>query len=309
MTTASNGERSRAIFIEHQDRLLRHYGVGATSRFIRLADPDMQVHILEAGQGPPVVVFHGGDGEAVNWAPLMAALQDKLHIFAVDRPGFGLTDPFDYHDVDMRKHVSSFIASLLNALGLERAILAGGSMGGYFALVGALSHPDRVSQLLLVGMPVGLLAEIPEGLARIAQSREAAEAFMESVDSIEGQRKQYREMFSVDIDSVPDLYFETRLAGLRLPGVKQTWATLLQRIGTPSGVMAPEFFLGDELEHVRQPTLVIWGERDMLGAAIGEASTRRLPAGQFRVIRGIGHFPFLEAPEECATAIRDFLRL
>jgi pimeloyl-ACP methyl ester carboxylesterase len=303
--TATSDQRE--TFSDLQERLLAHYGVEATSRFVRLAEPDMQVHVIEAGSGAPVVALHGGDGEAVDWAPLLAALQAEFHVYAVDRPGFGLSDPFDYHHVDMRKHAASFVESLLDALGLESVTLAGGSMGGYFALVAALSDPDRIDRLVLVGMPAGLLAELPEGLARIGKSEDAAEAFMDSVDSIEGQKNQYRNMFSVDLAQVPELYLETRLAGLRLPGVKQTWATLLQRIVAPDGSLNPEFYLGDELPQIRQPTLVIWGERDMLGSEIGEASTQRLPNGRFTVIPGIGHFPFLEAPQECATAIIEFL--
>jgi pimeloyl-ACP methyl ester carboxylesterase len=72
-------------------------------------------------------------------------------------------------------------------------------------------------------------------------------------------------------------------------------------------LVSPEFYLGEELSQIRQPTLVIWGERDMVGSEIGEASTQRLPDGRFTVIRGIGHFPFLEAPRECAAAIVDFI--
>jgi pimeloyl-ACP methyl ester carboxylesterase len=307
-TTMASPSEAQAAFITLQQRLLDHYGVDARSRFVTLAEPRLDVHVLEAGRGAPVVAFHGGDGEAVDWAPLIAELQGDLHVYAVDRPGFGLTDPFDYRHVDMRKHVSSFVASLLDALGLDVVTLAGGSMGGYFALVGALAHPDRIDRLVLVGMPAGLLSELPEGLRRIGASEEAAEAFMDSVDSMEGQKSQYRDMFSVDVSKVPQLYFDTRLAGLRLPGAKRTWATLLQRLLGPDGRMDHEFYLGEEIEHVEQPALVIWGERDMVGADIGETSTQRLPQGRFAVIPGIGHFPFLEAPHDCAETIIDFIR-
>ena len=87
----------RATFIGLQDRLLAYYRVEATSRLVSLRQPALTAHLLEAGAGEPAVVLHGGDGEAVDWAPLLRRLQDHLHVYAVDRPGFGLSDPFDYH--------------------------------------------------------------------------------------------------------------------------------------------------------------------------------------------------------------------
>lgn len=94
----------------------------------------------------------------MNWAPLMAVLKDRLHMYAPDRPGFGLTDAFDYRNADLRTHASDFVVSVLDALGLESVTLIGGSMGGFFCLAAALDHPSRVRNLVLVGMAVGVSA-------------------------------------------------------------------------------------------------------------------------------------------------------
>ena len=98
-------------FLELQGKLLDFYHVNATSRFVELKRPAMRAHVLEAGAGEPVVLFHGGDGEAVNWAPLLRPLQDTMHVFAVDRPGFGLSDAFDYRTTDVRRHCGDFVVS------------------------------------------------------------------------------------------------------------------------------------------------------------------------------------------------------
>ena len=148
---------ARKRFTEFQQRMLDHYGIRASDRYLDLAKPQMRVHLLEAGTGEPALIFHGGDGEAVDWAPLIGRIQDRVHMFAVDRPGFGLSDPFDYRRVDLRKHAAEFVSSVLDALGLKSATLIGGSMGGLFALSTALAHPDRVRNLILVGTPVGIL--------------------------------------------------------------------------------------------------------------------------------------------------------
>jgi hypothetical protein len=74
-----------AAFVEAQDRLLRHYGVSARSRYLALERPPMRAHLLEAGQGEPTIILHGGDGQGVDWAPLMAQLQEGFHLHAIDR--------------------------------------------------------------------------------------------------------------------------------------------------------------------------------------------------------------------------------
>ncbi len=127
-------------FVEVQRQLLDYYGVRAESRFVSLREPAMRAHVLEAGDGEPLVILHGGDGQAVDWAPLMAPLQHHFHVYAADRPGFGLSDPFDYRRTDLRDHAARFVRSLLDTLGIETATLVGGSLGGSFALAAAVGQ-------------------------------------------------------------------------------------------------------------------------------------------------------------------------
>jgi len=293
-------------FIHLQDKLLDFYGVKATSRFLELARPRTRIHLLEAGEGEPVVIIHGGDGEGANWAPLMALLQKHARLLAVDRPGFGLSDAFDYRTVDLRSHAADFIGSLFDALELDSATLIGGSMGGFFVLVSALAHPHRVRRLVLVGYAVGATTEISEGLKIICGTPGMAEQFMKGRDNIEAQKHQYREMFQIDPSTVPELYFETRVAGLRLPCEQGTWSTLLPRLVSLEGVR-PEIYLGDELPMIQAPTLVIWGEHDMAPPEVGQEIAGRIPGALFELLPGIGHFPFLEAPARTAQLIAEFL--
>jgi pimeloyl-ACP methyl ester carboxylesterase len=293
-------------FMELQRKLLASYGVRASSRFVDLARPAMRAHVLEAGDGEPVVLLHGGDGEAVNWAPLMAPLQAHAHIYAVDRPGCGLSDAFDYRTTDLREHAADFVASLLDALGLETVTLVGGSMGGFFALAATLARPERVHNLILVGYPAGATWEVSEGVRMICGTPGMAEEFMKGRDTLEAQQTQYREMFHVDPATVPELYFETRIAGLRLPSEQGTWATLLPRLATLEGIR-PEVYLGDELPRISAATLVLWGEHDMAPPEVGRAVADRIPRARFVYLPGVGHFPFLEAPERTAELISSFI--
>lgn len=296
-------------FTTLQDELLEFYGVDAKSRHVGLVRPAMQAHVLEAGSGEPIVLLHGGDGEAVNWAPTLTHLQKWAHVFAVDRPGFGLSDAFDYRGVDLRSHAEDFVVSLLDALHLDSAILVGGSMGGFFTLAASLKHPDRVKALVLVGYAVGMTRDLPFPLRLICGVPGLAKLFMKGRPTIEAQKKQYRQMFHVDPERVPTLYFETRIAGINLPSSQggptgiPTWAVLLPRVANLRGIRR-EVYLGDELAAVRAPTLMMMGEHDMTTTEIAKRALRKIPNSRFEFLPGLGHFPFLEDPERTAALIR-----
>lgn len=300
----------RARFAAQQQRLLAHYGVDAVSRHVHLARPALRVHLLEAGRGEPLVIFHGGDGQGIDWAPLMAPLQRDFRVYAVDRPGFGLSDPFDYRRVDLRSHAAEVVDSLLDALGLDSATLIGGSMGGFFALAAALARPERVRRLILVGMPAGMSTDCPLPLRLACAIPGATHLMMRRLarPTTEPRKQQYRQMFKADLAKIPEAYFEMQRAGLAIPGAPETWAVLLRRVAGLRG-MRPEITLTAELPRIAQPVLVLWGERDMTPVEGGRAATARIPGARFVVIDGVGHFPFLEAPERCAMLIREFAGL
>lgn len=294
-------------FVEMQSRLLAFHDVHATSRFLDLDEPCMRAHVLEAGAGEPVVLFHGGDGEAVNWAAMMAPLQRHARLYAVDRPGFGLSDAFDYRGVNLREHATGFVVSVLDALGLKSATLVGSSMGGFFTLAATIDRPDRVRGLVLVGYALGAVRSVPLPLRVICGIPGLARRFMKGRPSMQAQRSQFRKMFRVDPDKIPALYFETRIAGIQLPSEQGTWAELLPRVAGLRGVRA-EVYLGDELGRIRVPTLMIMGEHDMVSPEEGRAAISRIPRGRFEYLPGVAHFPYLEAPERTAGLISDFLR-
>lgn len=303
MTTDDN---TRRAFAERQQELLRFYGTSAQSRYVEIARPRMRVHLLEAGAGEPLVLIHGGDGEGALWAPLMAELQDDFHLYALDRPGCGLSDPFDYRDVDIRSHARDFVTSVLDALGLESATLVACSMGGFFALATALDDPGRVRRLALVGMPVGLSNSAPLPLRVIAGVPGLSRRFMKSRGTLEAQRAQYKQMFGTDPDTIPEPYLQSRVAGVSIPATQETWAVLLRRVAGLRGIR-PGMYLGDELANIDTPTLVLWGERDMAPVDEGRRESARIANAQFVAMTGLGHHPFLEAPEETARLIREFV--
>ena len=111
------------------------------------------VHLLEAGApaGRAVVLLHGMKFQAETWRELgtleeLAAL--GLRVLAVDMPGFGKSPAAE-------RPSGEVLLQLLDALGVDHAVLIGPSMGGRIALEFAIAHPGRVAGLILAG-PVGV---------------------------------------------------------------------------------------------------------------------------------------------------------
>jgi len=125
-------------------RFFARYGVEVESRFIELTDPPLCVRVLETGEGPHVVLVHGSGSLASGWAPILPHLAGRRAI-AVDLPGFGLSDPYDYGGRTLRRHAVAQLRSLLDALGLERAPIVGTSLGATWGLCFALDQPERTA--------------------------------------------------------------------------------------------------------------------------------------------------------------------
>src|SRR5436309_6430941 len=124
-------------------------GASAQDRYVEIVG-GRHVHAIEAGNGKPLVLLHGSGPAALLFLPLLERLKD-VRAIAVDRPGFGLSDPIDRPLEPYRASAIDTVTRILDALGVARAALLGNSTGGAWALWFALAHPDRVSRLVLVG--------------------------------------------------------------------------------------------------------------------------------------------------------------
>ena len=95
-------------------------------------------------------MLHGSGPGATGWSNFhtnMTALAENYRVLAVDMPGWGESHPVTYEE---RDHVEATIA-FMDALGIDRAIVVGNSMGGMTALRLAIAHPERISHLITMG--------------------------------------------------------------------------------------------------------------------------------------------------------------
>lgn len=301
-------------FRELQSLALLKYGVRAESRQLPLSDPPLSVHVLDAGDGEPVLLLHGGNSVAAGWIPLLAKL-DGYRAIAPDRPGCGLTAKLDYTTVSLREHATAFVGSVMDALNVKSAAILGNSMGGYFALCFAISQPDRVSKLALLGEPAGSAPTIR--LAnRLVGTRIVNSALFLSVlkPGPETMRNSLKNMLVAHPERIPVELVDCLTAGSVIPGAQESWITMNESLFRPraAGLFSPAstltYALRPELKSLQTPTLFLWGDRDTFGPPmLGREMAALMPRARCEVIQDAGHLPWLDDTELCAQHLRTFL--
>jgi pimeloyl-ACP methyl ester carboxylesterase len=297
-------------FLRAQDLLLAGNGNSVHSRFVQTAEPRLRVQVLEGGQGEPVLLLHGGDGMAAQWEPLLSRLSSGFHIYAPDRPGCGLTDMFNYRDVPLREHAANFVLSTMDALGLETANLVGNSMGGYFALVFALAHPDRVKRLVTVGEPAGSSATIPPANRLLAMR--GLNGLMYATVMKPGASATYegfKRILVAHPDRLSPAYLDCCTAASEIPGATESWLTLLEDCSITGGRSTLTYSLRRELPKLSMPALLIWGDKDSFGPpTLAKEMAQLMPQGSAEVVPDAGHLAWLDQPDRVAALITNFLR-
>ena len=120
-----------------------------------------RVHVIEAGDGPPVVHLHGNNTSSLSHLMLLEHLT-TVRSYLVDRPGCGLSDPDDFPRSSFRERAVRFVDDVLDELQLESAVVVGASGGGSWAVWYALDRPERVRGLVMLGsVPLLPGARIP----------------------------------------------------------------------------------------------------------------------------------------------------
>jgi pimeloyl-ACP methyl ester carboxylesterase len=217
-----------------------------------------RVHLVEAGEGPHVVLLHGGGTSSISHLPLLAHL-DGVRAINVDRPGFGLSDPVRVPRERYRAAAVEFVDEVLDGLELGSCTLAGASGGGIWALWYALAHPERVRRLvLLTAIPLLPGTRVPSPLrvmvapligdllARVKPSPKMVVRFMSAM----GEKDT--------IVRHPEV-IESLVAAGRDPIAAAAGLAEHRAVASPFGFRASLCVRPEELRSLIAPTLVIWG--------------------------------------------------
>lgn len=259
----------------------------------------VHLHYEEAGQGAPLVFVHEFAGDAGSWLPQIRFFARRYRTIAFNARGYPPSDVPADPQAYSQGHAVDDIRGLLDHLGIDRAHVCGLSMGGYATLVFGLTYPERARSLVVAGCGYGSggdRAGFRGDAAGVAQRLEA-EGMAPVADfySRGPTRVQFREK-----DPVGWREFRDRLAAgsalghaLTLRGVQMTRPSV--------------YDLGDRLERLSVPTLVVTGDEDEPCLEPGLFMKRKIPAAGLVVIPKSGHTINLEEPEAFNRAVLDFL--
>jgi pyruvate dehydrogenase E2 component (dihydrolipoamide acetyltransferase) len=260
------------------------------SRHVATVDGRRLPYLRGGPAGADALVYLHGLGGGGKWLSYHMALANDTVTYAPLLPGWQEGAAPD--DLATVRDYARLVVRYMDAVGLERAILAGHSIGGWIALLVASEQPRRVSRLVLAD-PLGVAPEstaLPdydaldeEGFGRLVFARLSVSA---------PHAYGFGSVFT-DLRKTPE--FELQWKGFQLVRglVRGGWT---------------DAALVRALPGLEQETLLVWGQLDGLAPpAVGEALRGTLPNATLRQIDGAGHLPMTEKPETFHRVCHEFL--
>ena len=242
------------------------------------------LHFVRRGRGEPLVLIHPLGAELVVWEPVMERLARDRDVIAVDLPGFGLSPPLDRTPTP--EMLAGTVAALMDELGLQRAHVAGNSLGGWVAL--ELARAGRA--LSVAGLCTAGLWSSPIGPRRGRDVRAVGRKLMPVLPTLLRSSTGRQLVLGASV-AHPD----------RVP--PEAAARLVRSYVTSSGydganvAMRSEVF--SDFESVRVPVTLAWGDEDRLVRRPRET----VPDWRTIVLHGCGHIPTWDDPDQVARAL------
>jgi pimeloyl-ACP methyl ester carboxylesterase len=250
----------------------------------------LRMAYVEAGnpRGEPLLLLHGYTDSSRSWS-LVAPHLAKYRLLIPDQRGHGASDaPECCYGTAQFAHDARL---LLDALRVERAAVAGHSLGSMVAVSLAADDPERVSKIILIGstalVPVKRGDWLYDNVAALKAPLDPSSQFMRDWDPA-NQPTPVAPLFAA---AVRDEFMTIPL---------HVWKGVMRELASvPVGRHAPD---------IRAPVLVLSGGKDPLFPAEHHQSLlKAFPQAKARIFAGLGHNPNWEKPEEVAAEISRFL--
>lgn len=259
------------------------------------------VHAWQDGSGPPVLLLHGGPGLSDYTFTLEPELLDGYEVIRFQQRGLSPSTrrgPFE-----VERHMNDAIA-VLDALGVDQVCVVGSSWGGHLAMHLVAHHSARFSGLVPVD-PLGAVGDGGEAdFNRILSQRISPEAAARSGEldqramAGEGTSELALEGFRL----VWPAYFASPDAAPPMPPIdlslecySKTWDSIRDHLARRT--------LEQGLPGVRIPTVFVLGEQSPIPSSHGKASAALIPGASCQIVKGCGHFLWMERPGAVRQAV------
>ena len=236
---------------------------------------------LEEGKGETLLLLHGLFGALSNFKDLVEYFRKSYKVVVPLLPLFDL-DIFHTSVGGLEKYVQKFI----DTLGYQNIHLLGNSLGGHVALVHTLKHPEKIKSLILTGSS-GLFEN---GMGDSYPKR----------GDYEYIKKKTQLTFYNPETATKELVDEVfELTNNRIKVIK---IIALAKSAIRNN-------LGEELNHIKQPTCLIWGNNDTITPPfVGHEFNRLIPNSELHFVDKCGHAPMMEVPDEFNRVLDTFLQ-
>lgn len=262
----------------------------------------LRVHYQEFGEDnkPVMILIHGYSASTFTWKSAAPMLADAgFRVIAVDMIGFGFSSKPAWFDYTLHSQ-TRVVERFMDRLGIGSAIVVGNSYGGGVAAMLALDYPERVSKLVLVDAvsnnePMGSAIV---NLVKTPILGEVLGAFL--VDSKAFVRHRMKtSMAKINHHLVTD----ARVNGIHRP--------LRAADGHNSMLYSIRNWQAQRIEHdahlISQPTLLLWGEEDIVIPPHNARTLHRLiPDSRLVMFKNCGHVPHEECTEDFVRVVADF---
>ena len=292
-------------FSKAQAAVLNRYDLAAEERWIDASIVEGQAHVLVTGEGPPVVMLNGIGIPAAMWAPFMARL-DGVTQYAVDLPGYGLTDTTPTFANDLRTNAVQFLTEVLDSLGLDQSVVVANSLGSLWASWLAIDHPDRVAALAHIGCPAIVFDTSAPLPMRLLSARPLGRLMMKLQPPSERQVEQLAKM--VNEHPLPPEIARVILTTERLGHFEDTFLAMLNRLLRLRGSRPDLALTADHLARIPAPTLLVFANDDPMGSTpIGQRMADAMADAELHIVGG-GHAPWLHQADQIAPLLMSFLQ-
>ncbi len=249
----------------------------------------VRIRYAERGNkgGLPVILLHGYSDSSFSFSRVMPLIDRKFHVFALDQRGHGDSDrPMNgYKFSDFAADVVAF----MSVKNLKKAVIVGHSMGSHIAQRVAITAPERVEKLVLIGSPTTLR------LDAVFELQEAVNEFKDQVPIGFVEDFQY----STAYRKLPkDFMNQVVTESMKLPA--WVWREVMKRMLADDSKA--------ELGKITAPTLIMWGEKEVYFLRNEQdALLSAISNSILKVYEGVGHNPHWECPEQFVTDLERFL--
>ena len=263
----------------------------------------IKTHYNELGEGPAVIMLHGGGPGASGWSNFrqnLPAFAANHRTILLDQTGFGQTDvPPD--GLTMWDHLKGFC----DELGLDKVSLVGNSMGGNTSLRFAFSYPERVDKLVLMGP--GAQGPLFGSTAPSVGNNAIMDFYRSDNPTPEMLRRTFELIMYRPEQFLRDDLIQERFKHAMRPDALEWRRKLVRRMNTAE---PPAWDLNSfqQCMNLRAPTLLVWGMEDRFNPIeAGVQLCKLIPGSRLHVFSDCGHWAQLEKAEEFNRLVLDFL--